>query len=284
MHVALASFCEAQDAHQTASDCSILSRFRQERLSGRCGPCCTAQDFSLHGLLAEHPSGRNARYVDWKAGDRATAYGFGFLVLFNGRPDAQLRRRDAAALGTADGKAAAAAAAREGFRKMSSSFSIRKRAAGCCRNRTLICLPGSMRFAAQVRGPEFTVRGSTCQRAKVPSTRLGTLWSRRPRGSNVREQKVRIQERRTCSFGLPTTSARLRRVARLRLHRLAGVSTPPIADFVTVWQYAQSPFRSEFSASCRARPAPDGNCYATDPKIFVDLNTARSPDPSDGAR
>ena len=41
--------------------------------------------------------------------------GFGFLVLFNGRRDRELEGADAAALGTADGKAAVVAAAREGF-------------------------------------------------------------------------------------------------------------------------------------------------------------------------
>ena len=41
--------------------------------------------------------------------------GFGFLVLFNGRLEAALNGRNAAALGAKDGKAAAAAAAREGF-------------------------------------------------------------------------------------------------------------------------------------------------------------------------
>ena len=41
--------------------------------------------------------------------------GFGFLVLFNGRLDAELKRKDAAALGRADGEQAVAAAAQEGF-------------------------------------------------------------------------------------------------------------------------------------------------------------------------
>src|SRR5690242_17623492 len=41
--------------------------------------------------------------------------GFGFLVLFNGRSDAELKGKDAASLGAAEGKAAVAAARREGF-------------------------------------------------------------------------------------------------------------------------------------------------------------------------
>ena len=52
------------------------------------------------------------------AGKRALAKakrGSGFWLLFNGRIDAELKGKDAAALGTADGKAAVTAAAREGF-------------------------------------------------------------------------------------------------------------------------------------------------------------------------
>src|SRR6201999_1954639 len=51
------------------------------------------------------------------AGKRATlkANGFGFMILFNGRTDAQLKGKDAAALGRADAAAAVSAAKREGF-------------------------------------------------------------------------------------------------------------------------------------------------------------------------
>ena len=45
------------------------------------------------------------------------AAGFGFLVLFNGRLDAELKKVDAAALGRSDAEAALAAARREGFPK-----------------------------------------------------------------------------------------------------------------------------------------------------------------------
>ena len=50
-------------------------------------------------------------------GKRATlkANGFGFMILYNGRPDAQLTGKDAAALGRSDAAAAVSAAKREGF-------------------------------------------------------------------------------------------------------------------------------------------------------------------------
>jgi hypothetical protein len=55
----------------------------------------------------------------------------------------------------------------------------------------------------------------------------------------------------------------------------------------TVWQFAQSPRRKEFTARCPAKYAPDGNCYApsdTAHKWFLDMNSATSPDPSGGAK
>ena len=51
----------------------------------------------------------------------------------------------------------------------------------------------------------------------------------------------------------------------------------------SVWQYAQSPRRKQFTAHCAAKYAPDGNCYApgdTARKWFLDANVATSADPS----
>ena len=60
---------------------------------------------------------------------------------------------------------------------------------------------------------------------------------------------------------------------------LSGDST---AD---VWQYAQSPRRKERTAYCARTYAADGNCYApgdTAHAWFLDLDSATSPDPSNG--
>jgi hypothetical protein len=56
-------------------------------------------------------------------------------------------------------------------------------------------------------------------------------------------------------------------------------------EFADVWQYAQSPKRPQFAATCR-NYNQDGNCYppALPPALglHVDLNTANSADPSHG--
>jgi hypothetical protein len=60
-----------------------------------------------------------------------------------------------------------------------------------------------------------------------------------------------------------------------------------LRGYQSIWQYAQSPRRAQFSASCPKNTAPNGNCYAPGlsqgANVFVDLDVADSPDPS-GAR
>jgi hypothetical protein len=63
-------------------------------------------------------------------------------------------------------------------------------------------------------------------------------------------------------------------------------------SFATVWQFAQSPRRSGFTKSCSATYNSDGNCYPTTDtaapsskqraRIYLDLDSATSPDPSNG--
>ena len=64
---------------------------------------------------------------------------------------------------------------------------------------------------------------------------------------------------------------------------------PPPSDsglpYATVWQFAQSPRRKQFTSRCAATYFADGNCYApgdTTPTWFLDINSADSADPSHG--
>jgi Domain of unknown function (DUF1906) len=56
--------------------------------------------------------------------------------------------------------------------------------------------------------------------------------------------------------------------------------------YASVWQFAQSPRRKEFTARCPPGYHTDGNCYAPSDAAhawFLDVNTANSSDPSAGA-
>ncbi len=62
---------------------------------------------------------------------------------------------------------------------------------------------------------------------------------------------------------------------------------PPLSgdSMANVWQYAQSPRRKERTAHCASSYRADGNCYApgdTQHSWFLDVNSASSPDPSNG--
>lgn len=72
------------------------------------------RSFSYTGYWLNNPPG--AKSNGW-VGKRATlkAHGFGFMILYNGRLDAQLTGKDAAALGRSDAAAAVSAAKKEGF-------------------------------------------------------------------------------------------------------------------------------------------------------------------------
>ena len=73
------------------------------------------------------------------------AAGFGFAVLFNGRLYQEIRSsRSAEELGKKDAAAAITACMREGFHRGTVIFSIRRKAAECCRNSVPTCTPGWM--------------------------------------------------------------------------------------------------------------------------------------------
>ena len=55
--------------------------------------------------------------------------------------------------------------------------------------------------------------------------------------------------------------------------------------YASIWQFAQSPRRKQFTAHCPPGYHADGNCYApgdTAHAWFLDVNSASSPDPSNG--
>jgi hypothetical protein len=56
-------------------------------------------------------------------------------------------------------------------------------------------------------------------------------------------------------------------------------------SFAEIWQFAQSPRRKVVAAHC-SNYNPDGNCYppgiAAAQHLQIDVNTATSPDPSNG--
>jgi hypothetical protein len=226
------------------------------------------RSFSYTGYWLNNPPG--AKINGW-VGKRTTlkANGFGFMILYNGRLDAQLTGKDAAALGRSDAAAAVSAAKREGF------------------------APGAILFLDQEEGGRLLPEQSAYLFA----------WIEGIRGSQYKPGVY------CSGILVPDGSSQISTARDILSHAgnrplalwVANDACPPAPGCVIpkkplapatsgisqalVWQYTQSP-RRPFARQCGETYAPDNNCYAPgtphSPQAFLDLNVSSSPDPSGG--
>jgi Domain of unknown function (DUF1906) len=225
------------------------------------------ESFTFSGYWLNAPPG--TRVSTWLGKRRALhSRGFGFLVLFNGRTDAQLRAAGhPAETGTSQGAHAVKLARKEGFPP-----------------RTIIFL--DLEEGGRLLPEQRAYLHAWVDAVTRGGYRAGVYCS----GIPGHEE----------SSGLDVVTARDIRsnagrrdityfVADDRCPPSPGCvrpSTPPALPasgtvFAEVWQFAQSPRRKEYTSSCAATYAADGACYAPG-KILVDLDVASSPDPSHG--
>ena len=222
--------------------------------------------FAYSGYWLNNPPGATSN--SW-AGKRQKlqAAGFGFLVVFNGRSDAQIKAGAPAALGRSDAASATTAGQKEGFPA------------------------GTVIFLDQEEGGRLLPEQKEYLYAWIDGVnsanfRAGVYCSgipfREGGGTNV----VTAQDIRENAG------------ARSILYWIANDACPPSPgcafrprtlapsqigiDFADVWQFAQSPKRNDVSRNCPKNYNPDGNCYPPNTKVHVDLDTANSPDPSHG--
>ncbi|HEX6772413.1 MAG TPA: glycoside hydrolase domain-containing protein [Acidobacteriaceae bacterium] len=229
------------------------------------------KSFSYTGYWLNPPPGEKAS--SW-TGKRSTLResGFGFLLLWNGRPDKELKGKEAASLGRSDAAAAVAVAARERFPKGALIFLDQEEGGRLLPEQLTYVLSwvDAVRRTGWKGGvycsgiPVDDGNGGTITTAQDIERQAGSwkipLWVARdecpPSPGCVIESKPRLP---AASLGLPDA---------------------------VVWQYALSPRRPEFTGGCPKNYAPDGYCYAPGvyhgPQGFVDLNTASSADPSGG--
>ncbi len=224
------------------------------------------RSFSYTGYWLNNPP--EASSNGW-LGKRATlkAHGFGFMILYNGRLDAQLTGKDAAALGRSDAAAAVSAAKREGF------------------------APGAIIFLDQEEGGRLLPEQSAYLFAWVEAIRAsqykpgvycsGILV---PDGSSTISTARDIlshEGNRPLALWVANDACPPAPGCVVPKKPLAAASSG-VKDAL-VWQYTQSP-RRPFARQCAATYAADNNCYAPgtphSPQTFLDLNVSSSPDPS----
>jgi hypothetical protein len=230
--------------------------------------------FSFVGYWLTNPPGE--RTNSW-LGKREILLkqGFGFLVLANGREDAEILKamkaaaKSAEAIGQRDAADAVSAARREHFPSRTILFLDQEEGgrllpeqAGYLQGWTEAVARSDYRPGAYVsgqpvnEGPGQTITTAEDIRAQMASKRLHalTLW--------------------VYQDACPPSNG-----CTLRPPRLGASGTPDAA----VWQYAQSPRRKEITGACAKTYAADGNCYLPElPGMDLDLSVARSSDPSHG--
>jgi len=224
-----------------------------------------SQKFSYTGYWLNNPPGASSNTWTGRRAAVETA-GFGFLVLFNGRLYAELKSVPTAQkLGRADGQAAASAARREGFPTATIIFLDQEQ--------------GGRMLPEQKAYIYAWVDGVT-----AAGFRAGIYCS--GIRSNDSEKVVTAQDVRATAAGRQITYWAINDACPpspgCTLAQHAPAPAQSGVDFAEVWQFAQSPRRKDVAAHC-TNYSPDGNCYAPGaPGLYLDLNTATSPDPSHG--
>jgi len=225
--------------------------------------------FAFAAYWLNYPPGTQANTWVGKR-DTLQSAGFGFLVVFTGRTYRELKALpNIKAAGESDARAAVAAARREGFPR------------------------GTIIFLDQEQGGRQLPEQKTYIYAFIDGvTSLGFRAGVYCSGIAFREANgteiVTAVDIRSTAGG--------RNIAFWVSNDACGPSpgcslapTPKPEEsgvaFASVWQYAQSPRRRQYTAQCRNSYAANGDCYPPGLEgagIHVDLNAATSPDPSHG--
>jgi hypothetical protein len=229
--------------------------------------------FAFSGYWLNDPPGETANTWQGKR-DVLIRNGFGFLVLFNGRLDAEIlkaKRRGTSPekLGQQDATQAIAAAGREGFPAGTVIFLDQEEGGRLLGEQSAYLFAWTEAIAASKYLPGVYLSGQPVE--DEPGKTITTV-------QDVREQIVAKHLHPVALFvyqdACPPSNG-------------CTVTPPPLTSAgipnIAAWQYAQSPRRPEITHSCAKTYAADGNCYAPGvPKIYLDMSVAAGDDPSHG--
>jgi hypothetical protein len=226
------------------------------------------KSFVYAGYWLNVPPGENAN--SWKGKrELLKQNGFGFLILFNGRFDAEFKKLDPAATGRADAAKAIAAATAEGFPAHAIIFLDLEEGGRM--------MPNTAKYVGEwvkaIRRSKFRP-GAYCSGVEVdddPGVKISTADDIRAQFGDVALWLVQD--------ACPPAPGCVLKPDGLKMS-LSGRSD------ALVWQYAQSPQRTALTRSCMLTYA-SGNCYApgtpqAGERVAVDLDLSSSSDPSSG--
>jgi hypothetical protein len=207
--------------------------------------------------------------------------GFGFLVLFNGRLSNEFQGKDAAALGRSDANAAVDSAVREGFPKNIRIFLDQEQGGRLLRDQAAYVL--SWIDVVRERGARA---GVYCSGIDVPDG-SGKMNTAENIEQLQRAEKSPAQSKSGLTLKLWVANDQCPPAPGCTETNLQPSEGARLSDSgqIAVWQYAQSPRRAQYSASCPKNAAPDGNCYAPglphSAASFIDLDVSSSANPSE---
>ena len=241
------------------------------------------QSFRYTGYFLNNPPGM--QHNTW-SGKRVLLkqQGFGFLVLFTGRMYAELKGKDAAKIGAADGKAGVAAAMHEGFARNTLIFLDQEEGGRLLDEQAtyLFAWADAVRTAGGRAGVYCSAIDvpdgrSTISTARDIVERENALAKNSAKGKGAERERLRLW---IANDQCPPSPG-----CALTHPLLNSASSGELANSIVAWQYAQSPRRAQFTASCPANYALDGKCYAhglpQSTNSFIDLDVAGSADPSE---
>ena len=231
------------------------------------------RQFSFAGYWLNNPPG--ARQNSW-LGKRETLLhaGFGFLVLFNGRLDAEIVKAQRsgtspAALGRSDAAAATAAARREHFPARTILFLDQEEGGRLLPEQAVYLFAWTDAVGRSGFRPGVYASGQT-----VNEGHGQTITTAQDIRSHVMAEHLSHIALWIAQDACPPSNG-----CTMQTPSPASSGTPDAA----VWQYAQSPRRKAFTSTCARTYAANNNCYAPGvPRVYLDLDAAESADPSHG--
>jgi hypothetical protein len=266
--VAFESSLRAQTAHADFQKAYL--GFDRNDYPGDGNLAALRRTFSFAGYWLNLPPGAKSNtWADKRKAVREA--GFGFLVLFNGRLDAELKKaRDPAELGRSDAAAATSSARREQFPQATIIFLDQEEGGRMLPEQKAYLYA----WVDAVNASGFRA-GIYCAGIAAPEGNgVAVITADDIRQNADRRRIVYWVTNDACP---PSPGCRYARNAPLPSE--SGVA------FAKVWQFAQSPKRRDVARGCRGSYAHDGNCYPPlldKEKLFVDIDSAGSEDPSAG--
>jgi hypothetical protein len=228
------------------------------------------QSFAFAGYWLNVPPGGASN--SW-AGKRETLRnaGFGFLVLFNGRLDAELKKsKDAADMGRSDAAAAIAAAKKEGFPAQTVIFlDVEEGGRMLPEQKAYIYA-----WVDDVNASGFRA-GIYCSGIAAKEGGGVTVITAKDLQQNAGARSIVYWVANDACPPSPGCT----------LPKAPPHPSESGVAFANVWQTSQSPRRHDIAGGCRATYDRDDNCYSPgtrDRHLFLDIDVAVTPDPSGG--